>query len=179
MTADWYYVGHYGQIGPLTQEQIEELVRDTVIQRDTYVWRAGMADWIPAERVPELASVFAASQPPSVPPPPPFPAPSGTPAPPTSAYEGATPYGRGPVYSSTPGAIYANLPKSDRLRWVAGVLQLLIPGVGRFYLGYPAHGLLQLLLAPCIVGLVWSFIDGIVILAGGLKLDGHGRFMSE
>ena len=40
--ADWYYIGHYGQLGPLTKEQIDELVDGGVIARETYVWSTGM-----------------------------------------------------------------------------------------------------------------------------------------
>ena len=69
---------------------------------------------------------------------------------------------------------------SDRSRVLAGVLQLLIPGVGRFYLGYSAYGVMQLVLFPCgFVGWLWSVIDGIVILSGGVKLDGYGRQLVE
>src|SRR5579859_2938673 len=42
LVGEWYYIGHYGQLGPLTREQIDELVTGGVISRDTYVWRAGM-----------------------------------------------------------------------------------------------------------------------------------------
>ena len=69
---------------------------------------------------------------------------------------------------------------SERSRVLAGVLQLLIPGVGRIYLGYAAYGVMQLLLVPCLlVGWLWSVIDGIVILAGGVRLDGYGRHLGE
>src|SRR5437868_3694699 len=54
--ADWYYIGHYGQLGPLTFEQVEELVQGGVIGRDTFVWRHGLSDWQAADRVTELSA---------------------------------------------------------------------------------------------------------------------------
>lgn len=159
MTAEWYYVGNYGQIGPLTKDQIDELVRESVILADTFVWRQGMPDWVRANALPDLAGMFRSQNPPPVPLPPQI----GSPM---------------PMYGRV-DPVLASLPRSDRQRWLAGLLQLLIPGVGRFYLGYPAHGILQLGLTPCIVGYLWSVIDGIVILAGGVRLDGMGRYMAE
>ncbi|HTQ09981.1 MAG TPA: DUF4339 domain-containing protein, partial [Fimbriimonadaceae bacterium] len=69
--ADWYYIGHYGQLGPLTFEQVEELVQGGVIARDTYVWYQGLPDWSLAETVSELKSTFQLIAPVVVPPPPP------------------------------------------------------------------------------------------------------------
>ncbi len=56
-----------------TSAQIAELLQQGVINADTFVWRDGMADWLPIRDVPELASAlsndgsssgYAASQPP-------------------------------------------------------------------------------------------------------------------
>lgn len=69
--------------------------------------------------------------------------------------------------------------QSDKSKTAGGILQLLIPGIGRIYLGYLAIGVLQLVLTPCGVGLIWSWIDGVVILSGGVKLDGYGRQLNE
>ena len=49
--ASWYYVGTYGQLGPLTTEQFDEFIEAGVIERTTYVWRPGMPDWVPASVV--------------------------------------------------------------------------------------------------------------------------------
>src|SRR3982750_120850 len=70
-TAEWFYIGHYGQLGPLTREQIDELIGGGVIAKDTYVWRTGMSDWLNADRVPELRTEFAIADPFTMPPPPP------------------------------------------------------------------------------------------------------------
>jgi TM2 domain-containing membrane protein YozV len=186
--ADWYYIGHYGQLGPLTREQIDELVQGGVIARDTYVWYTGMNDWLPAERCPDLLSLFASTAPTS-PPPPPSPrfepqAPaqprsyglesSYSPVPhlPMAGYTTPSPYGSyQPAFSAA---------RSDKSRALGGILNLIIPGVGRMYLGYGAIGALQLMSFLCFgVGFVWSFIDGILILTGGLKFDGYGRELPE
>lgn len=166
---DWYYVGHYGQLGPLTFEQVEELARDGVITADTYVWSTGMDDWRPAGEVKDLQhrvqTVVHASEPPA------FAraaAPAGTSANPFRASDSLSPYGQ-----------WGALPVSDKSRITAGLLNL-IPGAGRLYLGYLAHGVLQILLTlACGVGIIWSFIDALFILTGGLKTDGYGRVLKD
>jgi hypothetical protein len=64
---------------------------------------------------------------------------------------------------------------SDRYRVVAGVLQIVFPfGVGRFYTGHTSTAMAQLCLVFCGVGVIWSFIDGILLLArGGTDSDGR------
>jgi hypothetical protein len=121
-----------------------------------------------------------------------LPRPAPPPAlPPTTAFRGpVTPaYGSGyPIPShpvSHPGvdphAPYGREPRtgqpySDKSKVVAGVLQLFLPfGVGRLYAGHTAIGIAQLLLTVFFgIGLVWAFIDGIVILAGR-PTDPFGR----
>lgn len=189
---DWYYIGHYGQLGPLKFEDMQELVRDGVIERSTYVWHAGMSDWIPAMQVPTLSKVFAQY---GLLSPPPTPAPPSSPtipSSPRSGYPTAPPIPKGSPYpggmsspygSQAPSPYHTgslNLPVSDKSRIAAGVLQLIIPGVGRMYLGYLAQGVIQLLTTPlCGAGALWSYIDGIAILCGSTKLDGYGRVMKD
>ena len=159
--GDWYYVGHYGQLGPLTLAQIEELVGSGVVGPETYVWRTGMEAWTSAGKAPDLAASFKASQPFSVPPPPPGSAPPvQLPRPDLASLD----------YYPTQGGL-----RSDRSRIAAGVLQIFVPGVGRMYLGYVALGIAQLVLAFCGIGAIWSLVDGILMLCGNLKRDGYGR----
>lgn len=81
-------------------------------------------------------------------------------------YDPAAPFGREPRTGQ---------PYSDRSKVVAGVLQLIMPiGIGRLYSGQVAIGVAQLLLAFFGIGVLWAFLDGIVILAGR-PTDGHGR----
>jgi hypothetical protein len=178
VTAEWYYIGHYGQLGPLTREQVDELISGGVISKDTYVWRGGMSEWLHAERVQELRPAFATTDPFVMPPPPPTSRPTATYAPPVNQGFGSW---RSDALASAPNSYPAfGTIKSDRSRVLAGVLNLFLPGVGRIYLGHMAHGVLQLVLAMCAgVGIIWSFVDGIIILAGGVKYDGYGRVLTD
>lgn len=55
------------QIGPLQPAQLPQYVSSGHLDRNTLVWKEGMADWAPASSLTELASLFAGA----VPPPPP------------------------------------------------------------------------------------------------------------
>ena len=82
-------------------------------------------------------------------------------------YDPQAPYGRDPV---------SGFPYSDRSKVVAGLLQLFLPiGIGRLYAGHTGIGIAQLVLTLFFgLGMIWAFIDGIVILAGH-PTDGRGR----
>lgn len=54
----WFYAINDQKIGPVSDSQLDELLGSGKINRDTLVWREGMADWQP------LNAVRAASQPP-------------------------------------------------------------------------------------------------------------------
>jgi TM2 domain-containing membrane protein YozV len=92
---------------------------------------------------------------------------------PTAAYPATTtsrdleaPYGREPA---------TGIPYSERYKVIAGVLQILVPfGVGRFYTGHIGMGVAQLLVSLTAIGVLWSIIDGILILVGR-SVDGEGR----
>ena len=175
--AEWYYVGQYGELGPLNLDQMKDLIQDKVVTSETYVWKQGMSDWVPAGQVSDLRGRIIAetTSPPPRPTSPP-PAPVGTSAPVIPAAPTA-----GPISHTAYdwNRIEASLPRSDKNRVTAGLLNL-IPGVGRFYLGYSAHGALQLItFLLCGVGLIWSVIDGIYILLGGVKYDGYGRVLND
>lgn len=53
-------------MGPFNMQQMQQMVQQGQMTRQTYVWKQGMAGWELAGNVPELASLFGA-----VPPPPP------------------------------------------------------------------------------------------------------------
>jgi len=182
---DWYYVGHYGQLGPLTFEQLQELIRDGVVERDTYVWAGGMPSWVHAQALPILAPFFAETQ--QSPPPftpgvpqqptiPSAPQPFSPPAP-TSGFM-THQFGSAPVVNYNSYMLAE--PVSDKSRVVAGILNIILPGVGRMYLGHVAHGVIQLILTPCVgVGAIWALIDGILMLTGAVKYDGYGRRLKD
>ena len=64
-TAVQFHVGENGQAtGPFAVEVLTRRIAAGQIARDTLVWRPGMAQWQPAESVPELQSAFAQTPPP-------------------------------------------------------------------------------------------------------------------
>ncbi|HYQ67520.1 DUF1707 domain-containing protein [Actinophytocola sp.] len=64
---------------------------------------------------------------------------------------------------------------SDKNRVAAGLLQILLPfGIGRFYTGHTGIAVAQLLTSFLFVGVIWSFIDGILFLVNG-GTDAEGR----
>lgn len=61
-----------------------------------------------------------------------------------------------------------NRPLSHKSKLAAGLLQILLPcGIGRFYTGHIGMAIAQLVLSVIWVGVIWSIIDGILILAQG------------
>lgn len=173
--AEWYYVGHYGQLGPLTFEQLNELARDGVVSPDTFVWKPGLGNWRPAQEVPDLRSALAVPSLDAFPPPVP-----GAAQRPIVPPSGPLTSQMHPVgHQGSWNYIESSVPQSDKNRVTAGLLNLL-PGVGRLYLGYAAHGVLQLLTTLfCGIGFIWSVIDGIYILMGGVRYDGYGRVIKD
>jgi TM2 domain-containing membrane protein YozV len=209
--ASWYYVGSFGQLGPLTKEQLEELIEGGVVERSTYLWKPGMQDWLPAGSVADFTAFFARMEPFQSPPPVPTQPSGGMPpmnygqAQPGPG-QSVSPHGLGgglggnygashaPAYPSQPGRSYGaplpaqggyrmpvNLQKSDKSRTVSGILQLIVPGIGRIYLGYAALGVLQFVFAFATCGIlhVWSIIDGILLLSGQVRIDGYGRALED
>ncbi|MFF7332927.1 TM2 domain-containing protein [Streptomyces sp. NPDC090306] len=85
------------------------------------------------------------------------------------------------TYTGDPNAPYGydqfGRPYSDKSKIVAGVLQLLLGGlgVGRFYMGNVGIGLAQLF--TCGGFGIWSLIDGILILTSNDTTDAQGRIL--
>ncbi len=73
------------------------------------------------------------------------------------------------------------LPKGEpvKSRLIAGLLGIVLGGVGagRFYLGFYTMGLLQLIFTVVTLGfgLMWGFVDGVLILMGQIIKDAKGR----
>lgn len=61
-----YVNGH--QLANQTAQTISAMLQQGVINADTLVWKAGMANWLPISQVPELASLLNQQTPPPVPP---------------------------------------------------------------------------------------------------------------
>ena len=63
--ATAFFAGINGQqVGPLDMATIAAKLRGGEMTRTTLVWKAGMAGWVAAEGVPELAGLFASVPPP-------------------------------------------------------------------------------------------------------------------
>jgi TM2 domain-containing membrane protein YozV len=173
---DWYYVGQYGQLGPLSEEQMIELIESGVVVPETYVWKRGMNDWVRADSITAFRSLLV----PNLPTPPPAPH-----AETTRTHQSipqmdpVSKYAMQSYYSQ--GSLGHHGLVSPSSRVLAGILQIFLPGVGRMYLGYTAIGVLQLVLTLCTFGMLWlwPFIDGILILAGTVKYDGYGRLLRD
>ncbi|HEU5475871.1 MAG TPA: DUF1707 domain-containing protein [Actinophytocola sp.] len=64
---------------------------------------------------------------------------------------------------------------SEKSRIAAGLLQILLPfGTGRFYTGHIHIAVLQLVLVFTGIGVIWSIVDGILLIANG-GTDRYGR----
>lgn len=63
--ATTFYVAQEGkQAGPYDMDTLASQAKSGTLKRSTLVWRQGMANWVAAESVPELQSIFAAVPPP-------------------------------------------------------------------------------------------------------------------
>jgi membrane protease subunit (stomatin/prohibitin family) len=68
-----YFVAVNGaQQGPFDENTFRGMVQSGTLKRETQVWKAGMAGWLQAGQVPELAALFNMAPPPPPPPPPPI-----------------------------------------------------------------------------------------------------------
>ena len=74
---------------------------------------------------------------------------------------------------------YLAPPKAVKSKYGAAVLALLLGGAGvhRFYLGYYKIGLMQLALTVVThgYGVLWGFIDAILLFGGHINKDAKGR----
>ncbi len=60
-----YFVAAGGkQTGPFNEQQLTEMVAAGTLQRDTLVWKTGMAAWTQAGQVAEISGVFSSTPPP-------------------------------------------------------------------------------------------------------------------
>jgi len=74
---------------------------------------------------------------------------------------------------------YLEPPKAVKYKYLAGVLGLLFgfAGVHRLYLGYYKMALAQLILTALThgYGVLWGFIEAILIIGGQINKDAKGR----
>ena len=62
--ALFYAIIDGNQMGPLSNHDITQLVRDKKIVNETYLWRPGMLSWEIAEKIPEVIRLVALTPPP-------------------------------------------------------------------------------------------------------------------
>jgi membrane protease subunit (stomatin/prohibitin family) len=67
----WHATAGGQALGPWSTQQLVQAIASGQMARETLVWSAGMAGWMPAAQVPQLAAYLGAAPPP--PPPPPAP----------------------------------------------------------------------------------------------------------
>ncbi len=70
MKAEWFYAKNKQKVGPVTEEQLKELVRSGELSRNDMVWKEGMAKWTEAGQVEGLfpAPANLTAGPPPLPP---------------------------------------------------------------------------------------------------------------
>ncbi len=67
-----YFIAVNGaQQGPYDDNTFRGMIQSGVVKKETVIWKNGMAGWLPAGQVPELAAFFNTMPPPMPPPPPP------------------------------------------------------------------------------------------------------------
>ena len=60
MQSSGYYVAIDGQTaGPFTDGELMQLIRQKKINKQTYLWKPGMSDWLTAEHIPEVLRLVA------------------------------------------------------------------------------------------------------------------------
>jgi len=65
LPQEQWYAGIGGkQVGPLTREQLQNLIQQGQVTRDTLLWKQGLENWKAARDIPEAANLFAAGPPP-------------------------------------------------------------------------------------------------------------------
>jgi membrane protease subunit (stomatin/prohibitin family) len=64
LSSTFYVAFNNAQSGPFDMTTLQGKVRDGSLTRSTLVWKQGMPNWVAAETVPELQSLFASVPPP-------------------------------------------------------------------------------------------------------------------
>ena len=63
-TTQYMIANNGNQLGPYTIPQVEQMVQNGSLTKDTYVWKSGMNQWELAGNVSELVSIFTQTPPP-------------------------------------------------------------------------------------------------------------------
>lgn len=151
MAQQWYILYNGQQVGPMSKEQLISYG----LTPNSQVWATGMANWVPVYTLPELMSLIN-------------PVNNGVPGGPAGGPQGFTGATGGPVPPLNPGANGAGNYAAPKDKTTAGLLALLLGGIGiqYFYLNKPVAGILSIVISIVTCG-VWSiipFIQGIMML---------------
>ena len=68
VTIQYFYAANGQQAGPVTLEQLKTLFANRTVNKNTLVWKQGMANWSPLKEVEELKTFLGGSTPPPLPP---------------------------------------------------------------------------------------------------------------
>ena len=84
---------------------------------------------------------------------------------------------RGPAPTTLP------MTGGRKSKMTAALLGILVGGFGihRFYLGYTAIGIIQIIVTICTFGFgaIWGFVEGILILVDKIRVDAKGVPLAE
>ena len=162
----YYYIGpNNQQLGPVPPEQL----LSQGVTGETMVWKAGMTQWQKAKDVPELSQYFGNSFGAGNPynnqstqfnqPPPNYGGGYGNYGPQNAGQFGGAQQNPQPNY-------FANNNTSGKSRTTAGILAILIGGLGvhYFYLGKALPGIVYLLLCCTGIPAILGLIQGIIML---------------
>lgn len=181
MAVYYFVVGHDGsRYGPADVDTLVQWAREGRLVADTTLIERGSDRTVRASDLPALSTILGSPS-------------AGASAPsrvrierdefPTQTHPGYRPNATGaapPSYQPMQVNYAGQGYYSHRSKVLAGVLGLLLGGFGvhRFYLGYNGIGLLQLLLSCTGISWIWGFVEGIIILTGGMQ-DADGRELRD
>jgi membrane protease subunit (stomatin/prohibitin family) len=63
----WYAGIENKQVGPLTKEQLQQLIQQRKVTKETLLWKQGMENWTAAKDIPETEAMFSSVPPPLTP----------------------------------------------------------------------------------------------------------------
>tara|TARA_R110002020_G_scaffold38402_1_gene115475 strand:+ start:59 stop:1198 length:1140 start_codon:yes stop_codon:yes gene_type:complete len=66
--VQYFYAANGTQAGPVSFEQLQSLFAGRTVNKDTLIWKAGLAEWTPLQQIEELKSFLGGNTPPPLPP---------------------------------------------------------------------------------------------------------------